>query len=85
VPYQTVPNFRAMFRAKPLGMQAAVARTVQQMETDLRHPGLRVHRVQGTRDTWEARINGGNRITFRWDGGIKVLLANCTHQSVLGK
>lgn len=74
-----------MFRAKPGPMQAAVARTVQRMEKDLHHPGLHVHRVKGTDRVWEARINGGNRITFYWDQGVKVLLANCSHQNVLGK
>ena len=41
------------------------------------------HRVRGTVGVWEARINGGNRLTFcRHDGRI-VMLNNCHHDRVL--
>jgi len=45
-----------------------------------RHPGLNVHRIQGTADIWEAYVDRGNRVTFRYDeSGALVFLNHCNH------
>jgi mRNA interferase RelE/StbE len=43
---------------------ARVARAIHLLAGDMRHPGLRVKKVQGTRDIWEARASHSLRITF---------------------
>jgi mRNA-degrading endonuclease RelE of RelBE toxin-antitoxin system len=48
-----------------------LARALERLATDLRHPSLRVKRVQGTASVWEARASDELRITFEMiDGGI---------------
>lgn len=54
----------------------AVKKAVRLMATDIRHPSLRVKKLQGTRDIWEARASAGLRITFTWVGDL-LILRNC--------
>jgi mRNA-degrading endonuclease RelE of RelBE toxin-antitoxin system len=48
-----------------------LARALERLAIDLRHPSLRVKRVQGTASVWEARASDELRITFEMiDGGV---------------
>jgi mRNA-degrading endonuclease YafQ of YafQ-DinJ toxin-antitoxin module len=61
-------------------MQAAIARCVALLTDNPRHPGLHTHRVQGTRDVWEAYIDNANRITFHYDEDGRIIFRkNCNH------
>ena len=48
------------------------------MQADLRHPGLRVKRVRGTRAVWEALASHSLRITF--EGGPDALVLRLAGQ-----
>ena len=52
------------------------------MEQNLRHPGLRVKRMQGTADIWEARVTASSRITFNLEGE-RILLRTVGDHDVL--
>ncbi len=78
----TTPNFRRQFQRKSPELQAHVVRTVQRLEDNWQHPGLRTRRVQGRKGVYEARIDRRYRITFYWEGGTMWLENNCKHDIV---
>ena len=73
------PSFRRTVKKKEPSMQVAIMRCVALLADDPRHPGLHTHRVQGTREVWEAYIDDANRITFHYAQGRVVLRKNCNH------
>lgn len=83
-PVRVTTSFKKLYAKKPAAMQRAIDGAVTQLRTDWRHNSLRTHRVWGRRGVWEARIDGGNRLTFHWDGNTIVLRTHCNHD-VLNK
>jgi hypothetical protein len=73
------PAFRRIARGKPPRLREAIARCVELLGDDPRHPGLHTHRVQGSRGVWEAYVDAGNRVTFHWADGKIHLRNNCNH------
>jgi hypothetical protein len=71
--------FQRKLAKKPKAMQQAILECVRRLRVDPHHPGLRTHRVQGRRGVFEARIDGGNRLTFAWSGDTIVLRTHCNH------
>lgn len=76
------PKFKRVAKKKELRLQAAIARCLQLLGDDPRHPGLHTHRVQGAPGVWEAYIDAANRVTFHWDNEVIVLRNNCNHAIV---
>jgi len=68
-----LPRFERDYRKLSYALKPRVQKTLLQMEQHLRHPGLRVKRMQGTADIWEARVTGSCRMTFNWDGNVLLL------------
>lgn len=60
-------------------MREALDRALVQLRTDPRHKGLRTKGVQGKAGVFESRIDGGNRITWHWEGGTIFLRNHCNH------
>lgn len=60
-------------------MRADLDRALIQLRRDPRHKGLRTKRVQGKPGVLESRIDGGNCLTWEWDGGTIVLRNHCHH------
>jgi len=73
------PRFKRRLRQKPPKMREAIAEAVAQLCVDHRHTGLRTHRVWSKKGVFEARLDGGNRLTFHWDGDTIVLRNHCSH------
>jgi hypothetical protein len=71
-------------RSKEPHLREAIARCVQLLGDNPRHPGLHTHRVQGARGVWEAYVDQANRVTFHWEAGTIVLRRNCNHD-ILGR
>lgn len=78
-------QFKRALKAKTPKQQARVEAAVKQLAENPRHNSLRTHRVRGSRGLYEARIDGGNRLTFQWDGSTLVLRTNCDHDKVLNR
>jgi len=73
--------FAKVARKKEPRLRNAIARCIELLVDNPRHPGLHVHRVQGRRGVWEAYIDQANRVTFHWDdNGRIVLRKNCNHE-----
>jgi hypothetical protein len=80
-PDVVVPDaFAKVAKKKEKRLRQAIARCVQLLGDDPRHPGLRTHRVSGRPGVWEAYVDRANRVTFHWDdAGRVVLRKNCGH------
>lgn len=78
-PVETTKAFRRDYRKKTPSMQEIIRRATVQLRKDWRHPGLRTHRVRSTKGVYEARLDGGNRLTFHWEGDTIWLRKNCNH------
>ena len=80
---KTDETFRRRLKRKTPSMVGAIAKAVALLAENPAHPGLRCRRVQGTEKTWEARIDGANRLTWEYgEAGEIVLLNHCTHDEV---
>ena len=81
----TNKTFDAAFKRKSTEVQKRITKTLRLLATDLKHPSLRVHQVNGTDGVWEAYVDRTrNRITFRKDYGTIYLLNNCSHDILRG-
>ena len=63
-------------------MQEAIDRAVVQLRKDWRHPGLRTGRIGNTKGVYEARVDGGNRLTFHWEGEAIRPREHCNHKTL---
>lgn len=61
--------------------RSAVLKALRLLDTDERHPSLRVHKLGGDREgSWSAATSSSLRLTFeRLDGGRKRLLTCSRH------
>jgi len=76
VRFERTERFKRAYLELDDQKRQAVKKAVRLMATDIRHPSLRVKKLQGTRDIWEARASAGLRITFTWVGDL-LILRNC--------
>lgn len=84
-PVEIDKAFKKRLANKTPAMQSAILEAVKRLREDPRHPGLHTHRIKGRPGVFGARLDKGNRLTFRWEGSTIVLLNHCNHQQVLGK
>jgi len=61
---QYTQRFERVYISLEADDAARVARAIHLLARDVRHPGLRVKKVQGTHDIWEGRASHSLRITF---------------------
>lgn len=73
------PSFKKRLDKKDQRLSAAITECMQRVLSDPRSPGLNVHRIQGTRDVWEAYVDEGNRLTFRRTKEEIEFLNHCNH------
>lgn len=72
-------SFKKRLNKKPAELAGAILQCIARLADDPHHPGLHTHRVQGTRDVWEAYIDQANRLTFHYEDGDIVLRNHCNH------
>ena len=77
--FKLTPSFKKRLDKKTHAQAGAIMECIHRLENNPNHPGLHRHRVQGTRDIWQARVDQGNRLTFRYEGDVVVLLNHCNH------
>lgn len=75
----TMPAFRRAYRKKTDEMRQVIDKTILQLRTDHRHPGLNAHKMWGHPGVWEAYMDRANRLTFHWEGDTIVLRNHCNH------
>lgn len=80
MPELEIPEaFKRSAKKKDMPLQRAIARCVELLADNPRHPGLQAHRMQGQPGVWEAYVDQANRVTFHYDGSTIVLRKNCNH------
>lgn len=62
--YQFSNRFKKQYRLLPQEIQAAFDAKLKLFLNNMRHPSLRVKRIQGTLDRWEGSITMKYRFTF---------------------
>ena len=66
-------RFKRAYRKPAPADRDRINGAIERMVTGLSHPSLRVRRMQGTAELWEARASAALRITFvRIAGGISL-------------
>ena len=60
-----------------------VDKTLRLLTSDLRHPGLRVKKMDGTDRIWEARVSRSIRLTFEMHGELLMLRNVGPHDATL--
>ena len=63
---------------KELGRKA-----LRKLATDLRYPALRVKKIQGTGNIWEARVSRSLRVTFEFERDTIILRNIGRHDETL--
>ena len=71
--------FKKRFSKKSPEHKQAIEEALRLMVEDLNTPSLRVSKMGGRGDIWEARASQSLRITFEIDQGKVWLRTNCTH------
>ena len=80
MPEVSIPaSFKRTALKKPAELQAAIARCVELLVDNPRHPGLRTHRMQGAAGVWEAYVDRSSRVAFHYEGETIVLRKHCNH------
>ncbi len=76
-------QFKTAFQDLSDRDRTRVEKALWLMASDLRHPGLRVKKMEGTGTVWEARASRSIRITFQVDGDTIVLRNVGPHDKTL--
>ena len=76
-------RFREAYQTLPIEERDRVKKALRLLAADWRHPSLRVKKVQGTSDIWEARVSRGCRLTFQLEGDTCLLRNVGAHDKTL--
>jgi mRNA-degrading endonuclease RelE of RelBE toxin-antitoxin system len=77
-------RFQRAYAALSPGDQKLVQKALRLMGGELRHPGLGVKRIRGTKGIWEARASRALRITFETERESIILRNVGRHDDALG-
>jgi mRNA-degrading endonuclease RelE of RelBE toxin-antitoxin system len=72
-------SFKADYRDLPDHIQKQTDKALRLLVANPPHPSLRVKRIQGTPDVWEARVTLSYRLTFNWVGEVITIRRVGTH------
>ena len=78
-------RFQRAYAALSPQDQKKVQKALRLIGADLRHPGLGVRRIRGTKGIWEARAGRALRITFETEGQSIILRNVGRHDDALGR
>ena len=77
--------FKEDYKRLPKNVQAKFDQKIRYFKTDIRHPSLRVKKMKGHKDRWEASIDMFYRITFEIHQDYYLLRRIGPHDAVLKK
>ncbi len=83
--FRRTERFKRAYKKLDPKQQSRIKKAILAMDHNINHPSLRIKRIKGTADIWEASAGMSLRITFnRDDKGI--ILRNCgEHDGTLKK
>jgi len=78
-------NFKRAWKQLPEEQKASARKAIENLITDMRYPALRVKKIKGTENIWEARASRSLRLTFQIEGDIIILRNIGQHDETLGR
>ncbi len=83
--FRMTERFRRAYKKLDPTKQPSIINAILKMESNINHPSLRVKRIQGTVNIWEASADMSLRLTFSRENQI-IILRNCgEHDQTLKK
>jgi len=79
VTFRALSTFQKDYKSLPRVVQKQFEKAIRLFEENPRHPSLRVKKMEGTADIWEARVTQSYRFTFNWEGDVVSLRRMGTH------
>jgi len=83
MPIQFTERFAKQYERLPKTMQKKVDKALTVLGDNPKHPSLRVKKMEGRKDIWEARPSKRLRMTFEMAGGTIVMRNVGKHDEVL--
>ena len=81
--YRFSKPFKKQYQALPKDIQQTFNEKLRLFLEDTSHPSLRVKKIQGTKDIWEASITMKYRFTFHFEADAVIFRAIGTHDILL--
>ena len=78
-------RFKAAYGELTASNQQQARKAIRLLREYPRHPGLRVKKIKGTEDIWEARASRSTRMTFEVHGDLIILRNIGEHDKTLAK
>lgn len=72
-------RFKKLYKKLPQPIKKKITRQLKYLAHDFRHPSLRVKKMTGRPDIWEAAVDYHNRFTFKIVGDQIILRAVGPH------
>lgn len=72
-------RFKRSYKKLDRQSQETIKKALTQIEMDSSHPSLRIRKMEGHKDIWEASANMNLRITFTIEKPDQIILRNCGH------
>jgi mRNA interferase RelE/StbE len=78
-------SFKKAWRQLTREQKTQARKAIENLLANMRYPALRVKKIQGTGNIWEARVTRSLRMTFQIEGDIIVLRNIGQHDETLGR
>jgi len=78
-------RFKVAYSALTTSNQQQARKAIRLLRENPRYPGLRVKRIKGTEDNWEARVSRSTRMTVEVHGDLIILRNIGEHDKTLAK
>ncbi|MBU0508197.1 type II toxin-antitoxin system RelE/ParE family toxin [bacterium] len=66
-------SFLRDYEDLPPNLKDRVKKAILKLASDIEHPSLRVHKMKGRSNVWEARVTDGYRMTFSREEGTLIM------------
>jgi mRNA interferase RelE/StbE len=78
-------NFKRAWIQLTEEQRALARKAIENLIRDMRYPALRVKKIKGIENIWEARVSRSLRMTFRIESDIIILRNIGQHDETLGR
>ena len=78
-------QFHKDYKTLTLTKQAAIKRALHRLRENMRYPSLRVKKMEGREDIWEASPSRGLRMTLKFESEIITMRTCGHHDDALGR
>ena len=78
-------RFKKAWKQLAKGEKSLARKAITNLASDIRYPALRVKKIKGVENIWEARASLSLRITFQIEGNTIILRNIGHHEETLGR